>query len=348
MQKDRYKLTQDILKKVAEIDEFKGEWQRITLLYPHDLEKLKKITTIESAGSSTRIEGSQMSDEDIEQFLQGLKIQRFKDRDKQEVQGYKELLDIVFDNFKDIVFSESAIKHFHKILLKYSEKDQRHLGEYKKHPNRVAAYDSKGNIAGIIFETTPPYLTSKETQEAVERTVVWFNGLDKHVLLIIAEFIVDFLSIHPFQDGNGRLSRILTNFLLLQQGYEFVQYASLEKVIENNKKLYYLALRISQKNRGKKEEDISEWINFFLDTLVFLTRRIKKRVQAKAEKLTVAQKQQIIIDYVTESKKITAKEVMKLLTITDRGARKFLQRMVEQGIVASAGGADQERYYTLP
>lgn len=348
MPKDRYKITQDILKKVAEIDEFKGAWQRIKLLYPHELTKLRKITVIESTGSSTRIEGSQMSDEDIEAFLQGLNVQKFRDRDKQEVLGYKELVDIIFENYQDIQFSESIVKSFHKTLLKHSQKDERHLGDYKKHPNTVAAFDPNGKQIGIIFKTTEPFLTPKEMQELVERTNVWFRGEDKHKLLIIAEFILDFLSIHPFEDGNGRLSRILTNFLLLKHGYEFIQYASLEKVIEDNKKNYYLALRRGQKDRGKKEEDITEWVHFFLDTIVLLTRKVKRKMQQKGKKMTSKEKQEMIIAYVKESKQITSRETVQLLNMTDRGARKFLKRMAEQGLLVIKGEIDRERYYVLP
>lgn len=305
---------------------------------------MKKLTTLESTGASTRIEGSQMLDEEIEQFLQGLNIQKFRERDTEEVKGYKELLEIVFDNFKDIDFSESIIKGFHKILLKYSKKDQRHLGDYKKHSNRVATQDSKGKIIGVIFETTPPYLTPKQMQELVDKTNVWFNGKDKHALLIIAEFIVDFLSIHPFQDGNGRLSRILTNFLLLKQGYEFTQYTSLEKIIEDNKKLYYLALRRSQKNRGKKIEDISEWMNFFLDILVLLISKTKHRMKNKVGRLTLEEKQKMVLDYLKKNKKITNKEARELLYMSERGIRKILNKMAENKMII-AYGEKKGRYY---
>lgn len=233
MQKDRYNLTQDILKKVAEIDEFKGAWTKLKLLHSHILPQLERVALLQSTASSTRIEGSEMSDKDVEDFLQGLNIQKFSERDTQEVQGYKELLETVYGNYETTPFTESAIKGFHKILLQHSEKDQRHLGEYKKYPNTVAAFNEKGEQIGIIFKTTESYFTSKEMQELVDRAGVWFRGEDKHVLCIIAEFIVDFLSIHPFQDGNGRLSRILTNYLLLKHGYEFARFSSLERVIEN-------------------------------------------------------------------------------------------------------------------
>lgn len=341
----RYTITQDILKKVSKIDEFKGEWQRIKLLYPHILKQLEKITLIESTASSTRIEGSQMSDKDVEAFLQGLRIQKFRERDMQEVKGYNELLETVFANFETIKFGESAIKGFHKILLKYSDKDKEHLGEYKKQPNTVAAFDAKGNQIGIIFQTTPPYLTGKEMQETVERTVMWFNGEDKHNLFIIAEFVLDFLSIHPFQDGNGRLSRILSNFLLLQHGYEFIKYSSLEKVIEDNKKLYYLALRRSQKDRNTVKEDVSEWINFFLDVLMVIISKLEKKIKDKGVITELNNQEEKVLKYIAEHQRIVSKDVMNICGVKERAARDILQKLIEKKWVTKKGARKRDTYY---
>jgi Fic family protein len=347
--KDRYQITQDILKKVAEVDQFKGEWQRIKLLHPHILKQLEKITLIQSTASSTRIEGSQMSDKEVEQFLAGLKIQKFRERDMQEVKGYKELLETVFTNYAVIKFSESTIKSFHKLLLKYSEKDQRHLGDYKKQSNTVAAFDEKGKQVGIIFQTTPPYLTPKEMLELVERTQEWFNGEDKHNLFIIAEFIVDFLSIHPFQDGNGRVSRILTNFLLLRSGYEFIRYSSLEKVIEDNKKLYYLALRRSQKDRNTDKENISEWINFFLDVLMVMVRGLEKKVKDKGIILEINSREAQILDMIncSTTQRITSNEVAKKFNITSRAALDVLKKMMKKEWILQKGERDRDTYYVV-
>lgn len=347
MQKDRYNLTQDILKKVAEIDEFKGEWMKLKLLHSHILPQLERVALLQSTASSTRIEGSEMSDKDVEDFLQGLNIQKFSERDTQEVQGYKELLETVFANYETIPFSESTIKGFHKILLQHSEKDQRHLGEYKKHPNTVAAFNEKGEQIGIIFKTTEPYLTPKEMQELVDRAGVWFRGEDKHVLCIIAEFIVDFLSIHPFQDGNGRLSRILTNYLLLKHGYEFARFSSLERVIENNKKLYYLALRRSQKDRGAKNETIEPWINFFLDILVAMARALKQKLKNKGISISISKREQEVLEYVHKHERVTSKDIMNEYGIGQRAARKILSQMIEKKLLIRQGSGDRDAFYTI-
>lgn len=247
------------------IDELKGRWIGGASLNPQLLTRLKKSVLITSTGASTRIEGSKLSDEDVDRLIRGLSMQKFKDRDKQEVQGYYELLENVFASYKKIPFSESSIQHLHRELLKYVEKDTLHRGDYKKTENQVEMVDDTGKSVAVIFATTPAWLTSKEMQDLME----WMRGVTTenkfHPLVIIANFIVEFLKIHPFQDGNGRLSRILINLLMLQHGYEYVPYASHEKLVEGNKAEYYVALRQSQNTFKTEKEDISTWLKFFLD-----------------------------------------------------------------------------------
>jgi Fic family protein len=206
-----------------------------------------------------------LSDDDIEKFMRGLAMQKFTDRDKQEVKGYYELLENIFDSWKHIPFTESTIKHLHKELLKYASKDERHRGEYKKTENSVEMFNEKGESLGVIFETTPAFLAPKQTQELID----WTNEalLDKkiHPLIIIGNFLVEFLAIHPFQDGNGRLSRLLTNLLLLKAGYAYTPYVSHEKLIEHNKSDYYISLRKSQLTLHTDKQDISSWLEYFLN-----------------------------------------------------------------------------------
>lgn len=253
---------------IAQIDELKGQWIGGANINPYVLNRLQRSVLVTSTGASTRIEGSEMSDQDIEKMLRGISIQSFKDRDKQEVQGYYELLQNVFDSWQSITFSESTIKHFHKELLKYTDKDSYHRGEYKHTDNKVEMIDEKGHSMGILFDTTPAYLTPKKMRELVEWTEDTTKEKKYHQLLIIANFIVEFLNIHPFSDGNGRLSRILTNLMLLKANYLYIPYVSHEKLIEDNKPEYYLALRKSQKTLGSKQESIVEWLNFFLKIIL--------------------------------------------------------------------------------
>lgn len=256
-----------IWSKIIQIDEFKGRWIQGAKLNPQVLGRLKKSVLVTSTGASTRIEGAKLSDEDIEKLMRGISIQRFADRDKQEVQGYYELLQNVFEAWERVLFSEGTIKHFHKEMLKYVEKDKLHRGEYKKSENKVQMIDAAGKSAGILFDTTPAYLTPKEMQELLEGTRNLFQEKKYHPLLIIGNFLVEFLHIHPFQDGNGRLSRILTNLLLLQQGYEYIPYVSHEKLIEENKSDYYMTLRKTQKSLRTKKPDIVPWLDFFLSVI---------------------------------------------------------------------------------
>jgi len=259
-------IPQNIWSLINQIDLLKGQWIGGVKLNPQALGRLKRWTLITSSGASTRIEGAKMSDEEVEAFIRGLKAQKFSDRDKQEVKGYYELLESTFNSWQHMPFTESTIKHFHNELLKYATKDERHRGEYKKSENKVEMFDASGKSMGVIFDTTPAYLTPKQMQELVDWTKEALALKTIHPLLIIGNFLVEFLAIHPFQDGNGRLSRILTNLLLLKSGYAYVPYVSHEKLIEDNKADYYIALRRSQKYLKKDEEsDISDWLEIFLN-----------------------------------------------------------------------------------
>lgn len=257
-------LNREITKLLTRIDECKGYWEAFRTLSPAYLARMKHAVIISSSGSSTRIEGSRLSDEEVEKLLRDAKIRKLATRDEQEVLGYVEMIKTVFESWHSMTFSENLIKTIHATTLKYSDKDMRHRGMYKFTPNRVEAIDAKGKVVGIIFDPTPPYLTPKEMQELTEWTQEQFRENVHHPLLLIAHFIFEYLAIHPFQDGNGRTSRILTNLLLLKQGYGFVPYVSHEKLIEDHKVDYYLALKKSTTMWKQENENISPWILFIL------------------------------------------------------------------------------------
>lgn len=270
----------DVWARIAKIDEIKGQWVSGAQLSPQILSRLKKSILITSTGASTRIEGAKLSDEDIEKMMRGLSIRKFTDRDTGEVRGYYELLLKVFDSWQHISLTENTIKHFHKELLKYVSKDERHRGEYKALDNKVVMIDEKGQLTGTLFNTTPPYLTAKEMLELVEWAEDALQKKTYHPLIIISNFIVEFLKIHPFLDGNGRLSRVLTNLLLLKEGYAYMPYISHEKLIEDNKSDYYLALRRSQKTFQTEHEDISPWLEFFSSMIL---EQSKKAIELLSE-----------------------------------------------------------------
>ncbi len=285
---------------VARIDELKGQWTAGNQLHPQILGQLKRSVLVTSTGASTRIEGAKLSDRDIENLMRGISIETFADRDVQEVKGYYELLQNVFDSWEDLSLSESTIKHFHKELLKYREKDEPHRGKYKTTENKVHMIDAKGNLIGILFDTTPAYLTPGAMRDLIDWTQRAFHHKAYHPVIIIANFLVEFLQIHPFQDGNGRLSRILTNLLLLKHGYLYMPYVSHEKLIEDNKPEYYIALRNSQKTFHTKEETVEPWLEFFVSILLHQSHMAIELLSAETIEKTFSHKQMKVWEHLKE------------------------------------------------
>jgi Fic family protein len=302
-------LPNDIWAKITQIEELKGRWSAGSNLSPQTLGRLKRSVLITSTGASTRIEGSKLSDEEIEKMLRGISIQKFSNRDEQEVQGYYELLQNVFDSWETLNLTESSIKHFHKELLKYVEKDKLHRGNYKTQENKVEMIDETGKSIGTLFDTTPAYLTPKEMTELVEWSKKTIDEKTYHPLLIIGNFIVEFLNIHPFQDGNGRLSRIITNLLLLQHGYLYIPYVSHEKLIEDNKPDYYLALRKSQKTFKINKQDIIPWLDFFLTILLHQAQMAIGLLTAENIETLLSPKQLAVWEYLQTVYETTPQEI---------------------------------------
>ena len=342
-------LTPEIWSKLNEIDQFRGKWVTGAQLSPQVLGRLKRSTLITSTGASTRIEGAQLSDEDVERLMQGLVIQKFKNRDKQEVKGYYELLEKVFDSWKNVSFSESSIKHLHKELLKYVEKDDLHRGEYKKKENQVQMLDENGKITGVIlFDTTPAYLTPKEMQELSEWTQNAFKERKYHPLLIVGSFLVEFLNIHPFEDGNGRLSRILTNLLLLKEGYFYMPYVSHEKLIEDNKPEYYVALRKSQRTfKDTNDGNIIPWLDFFLSIVLEQSKRaVDLLSRANIEKI-LSPKQLLVWQYLQTVEEVTPGEIAAKVDIARPTVNQALNNLLKLKKVERIGLGRTTRYKKL-
>src|SRR3990167_2533398 len=303
-------ITPEILRLIAEIDEFKGAWQLLGRLTPEKLHQLRKVATIESVGSSTRIEGSQLSERDVEKILSHLQMYSFISRDEQEVAGYALVCEEIFQGFEAIEFSENVIKQLHGWLLKYSDKDERHRGEYKKLSNNVEAFDATGKSLGIVFTTSSPFETPFKMEELIVWTQLQFEQKKLHPLLIVGIFVVTFLAIHPFQDGNGRLSRILTSLLLLKSGYLYVPYSSLESIIERSKDSYYLALRKTQTTLESDQPDFSPWLLFFLHALQ--KQKIHLEHKVNREKTVLLQMSELsaqIITFLHEHGRLTISEL---------------------------------------
>ena len=342
------RLSGSVWAKIAQIDELKGRWIGGAQLSPQVLGRLKLSVLVTSTGASTRIEGARLSDEDIEKLMRGISIQQFTDRDKQEVQGYFELLNNVFDSWRSLHFSESLIKHFHKELLKYVEKDKLHRGDYKHSENKVMMVDAAGQSVGVLFDTTPAWLTNKEMQELMEWAIDALKNQNHHPLLVIGNFLVQFLQIHPFQDGNGRLSRVLTNMLMLQAGYVFMPYVSHEKIIEDNKPEYYLALRQSQKTFKTDEPTIVPWLDFYLDvTLKQANEAIALLSAENIEKLLSPAQLKVWKYMQSRSEEVTPKELSDMLGIPRSTISQVLNRLMDLKRVERLGLGRGTRYKVI-
>lgn len=334
----------EILTKIARIDELKGQWSAGANLNPYLLGRLKRSVLITSTGASTRIEGANLSDEDVEKLMQGIAIQKFEDRNKQEVRGYYELLQNVFESWDTIRFSESSIKHLHRELLKYTEKDKLHRGEYKKGENRVEMVDSEGRRIGVLFDTTPAYLTPKQMQELVEWTQDVLLNRKYHQLLIVGNFLVEYLNIHPFTDGNGRLSRILTNLLLIKEGYAYMSYVSHEKLIEDRKPDYYLALRKSQKTFKTKNENIIDWLNFFLDIILMQSKQAIGLLSSENLETILSNKQLDVWNYLQTVSETTPREIVKVTKIARPTVFQILSKLLKLKKIERLGLGRSVRY----
>ena len=339
MKTDTIQITPELLGLLSEIDEFKGAWRALGTIAPERLNALRHIATIESIGSSTRIEGSKLTDREIETLLANLEIKRFSTRDEQEVAGYAEVMETVFQAWADIPITENHIKQLHRDLLQYSDKDERHRGEYKTLRNDVGAFDADGKMIGIVFETATPFDTPQRMRELVEWLAAARELKRLHPLLVIAVFIVTFLEIHPFQDGNGRLSRALTTLLLLQAGYAYVPYSSLESVIEHSKTGYYLALRQTQATIRTDAPNWQPWLIFFMRALQQQKRRLAEKVEFEKRALSDLPDLAVkILDYVGKRGRVTSRDMVREFGASPNTLKRTFTSLVDKGLLVRHGG----------
>jgi Fic family protein len=335
---DTIQITPEILRLIARIDEFKGAWRAFGTLAPDRLSALRRVATIESIGSSTRIEGSALSDRDVAQLLANLEIKAFATRDEQEVAGYAELMELVFSSWPDIPFSENHVRQLHQVLLRHSEKDARHRGHYKTSANSIVAVDEAGAPIGVVFQTASPFDTPRLMAELVAWVAQEREAARLHPLLIIAVGIVVFLEIHPFQDGNGRLSRVLTTLLLLQAGYAYVPYSSLESVVEQSKEAYYLALRQTQGSIRSEAPDWQPWLLFFLRALAEQVRRLEQKVERERIVLAALPTLQLqIVEFAREHGRVTMGDAIRLTGAGRNTLKQHLRALVERGTLQPHG-----------
>ncbi len=344
-----FKTNQRILNMISEIDLFRGKWEYLEDQNHLILKELKNIATIQSIGSSTRIEGATLSDTEIEELISDLKINKLESRDEQEVFGYYDVLELILENSQDIKITENYIMQLHTYLLKYSTKDSGQRGAYKKVSNKVVANYPDGTQR-IIFNTTDPYLVQKEMSEIINWTNENIDSKEYHPLLVVGTFVYEFLSIHPFHDGNGRLSRLLTTLLLLKLGYNFVKYISFEHLIENRKNQYYAALMECQKNRKIKDEHTDKWMLFFLDSLKLLTIKLDlKMSNVETQRVYLNKRQQNIKSFLLENQPCKVGDINKNFPdISINTLKKDLQYLVKNKIITKVGERKATIYMISP
>jgi Fic family protein len=340
-------ITAEMLRLIASLDEFKGQWRAFKRLSRDQLSQLKKVATIESIGSSTRIEGSKLTDLQIATLLSGLDIQQFRSRDEQEVAGYAAAMDTVFESFEHIPVTENHIRQLHRTLLQFSSKDERHRGDYKTLDNHVAAFDARGKQLGIVFETASPF----ETPFAMKRLVEWMIEADRdgdlHPLLVTGIFVVWFLAIHPFQDGNGRLSRVLTTLLLLRHGYSYVPYASLESVVEENKEFYYKALRKTQGTLRSDRVEWDAWLSFFLRCLARQKDNLNAKIQVEQERAEASSPLAAsVLRLLDVAERLTLAEAVHATGANRNTLKVKMSELVDAGLLARHGRG-RGVYYTM-
>ncbi len=329
----------ELIRLISQIDRFDASWTTIEKKEGQSLKQLKSIATVRSVGASTRIEGSLMSDEEVEVLLRDIDITKIADRDSQEVVGYFETLDLITESFEGIEITENSIKNLHNILLKYSKKDEWHKGDYKQHSNAVEAKFPDGSTQ-IIFETTQPGFP---TQDAMRQLTNWYTQ-DKatHPLVKSALFTYDFVSIHPFQDGNGRLSRLLSTLLLMKHGYKWIQYVSFEHEIENRKTEYYSMLRSCQAQRPN--EDVTTWIRFFLDALANIQDQLMKKLDQQGMEARLAPREKSMITFIENHPGCKSGDIAKKLGIPSPTVKRILPDLIEKKLIEKHGSGPGTNY----
>lgn len=324
---------------ISKIDRFDASWSSIEKREGQSLKQLKSISTIRSVGASTRIEGSKMSDAEVDVLLKNIDITKLEDRDSQEVVGYFDTLDIITESYQDINITESSIKNLHNILLKYSKKDSWHKGNYKQHSNAVEANYPDGTKR-ILFETTE---AGFPTEDAMRNLFKWYKtDKETHPLVKCASFCYEFVSIHPFQDGNGRLSRLIASLLLLKNGYKWIQYVSFEHEIESKKEEYYRVLRNCQSQRPN--ENITEWISFFFNSLLNIQNQLLQKLESSGLQSQLSPKEKSILTFIGNHSGCKSGNIAKKLDIPNPTVKRILSNLIERNLIEKHGNGPGTNY----
>lgn len=332
-------LTPEIVAMLSAIHELKGEQNLFVEAESDTLTRLVEVAKIQSTEASNKIEGIFTSDERLKVLVSNKTTPRT--RNEQEIAGYRDVLAIIHDSYEYIPVKPSIILQLHRDLYKFSGKAIG--GNYKNSDNVIAEEDKSGNKF-IRFQPVPAW----ETPQSIEAICEAFDEVIKreeaNALLIIPMFILDFLCIHPFNDGNGRMSRLLTLLLLYRSGYMVGKYISIEKLIEKTKETYYEALQSSSQGWHECENDYSHFVKYILGILLSAYRDFSERAKVlTADKLSKPEKIQEVIK--ASLGKITKTEVMeKCPDISQVTVQRTLNDLIKSGDIIKIGGGRYTSY----
>lgn len=329
----------EVLGLVAQIHEFKGRQELYLKQKPAELDRLIEIAKIQSTEASNEIEGIRTTNTRLKQLVTDKTTPR--NRDEEEIMGYRDVLNTIHENFEYIPIRPNYILQLHRDLYQYSHKGIG--GAFKNTQNYISATDAEGREF-VLFTPLAPY----ETPSAIEAICESYNHMidtqDIDALLLIPVFIHDFLCIHPFNDGNGRMSRLLTTLLLYRSGYVIGRYISLESKIAKNKSLYYDALEHCQKGWMENEEDPTPFIKYLLQTILSAYRDFEERVELVSEKLPAVETVRRAV--YNKIGKFTKSEVMELCpTLSKASVENALKQLVEKRLLIKHGSG-RSTFYT--
>ncbi len=329
---------EEIYATIAEIDGVKNSWHITDRLLPQTIENLTRSVIITSAGASNRIAGHHLTDIEVENLYRSLPVQEPKTRDMQEIAVYLQCLELIFSNYNKIPINEASILKLHK--------DMGLKGNYKIGTNRIEARIQVGSIVGVVFNSTPADLVQKEMQELIGWYSLAILNKTKHPLILIANFIFEYLAIHPFELGNGRTSRLLTNLMLLQQGYYFTKVTSHEHIIEASKIDYYFALMRTQATWKTDAEDITPWLIFFLNTIKSQGKQALKAIEGDNIDHLFSEKQLALWNWVNSNApaEFSRRDAVNALGFTERTVESIIKKLVDLKRLNRLGQGQATRY----
>lgn len=328
----------EVLSLIAAIYKYAGKQELYLKQRPDELEKLVEIAKIQSTESSNAIEGIVTTNTRIKQLVEESTTP--KNRDEEEIAGYRDVLNIIHESFDAIPITKNYILQLHKIL--YSHMNNPIAGQTKTVQNYISATYPDGHTE-VFFTPMAPF----ETPEALEKICEEYNrvigNLEVEPLIAIPVFIHDFLCIHPFNDGNGRMSRLLTTLLLYRSGFYVGKYISLEAKIAKNKDLYYEALGKAQNGWHEGEEDVVPFINYLLGTILAAYKDFEDRFEIIGEKLPALE----MVRKATKNKigKFSKQDIRELCpSLSISSIEGSLRTLVKEGELMR-GGSGKATYY---